>query len=269
MLPFLTELQLETLNPHPSDSVPDSPRELVPREVQVWGVSLTAPDQILTGYQSTLSIDERNRAARFAFEHLRRAFAISRGGLRFLLAGYLGRHPREIAFNYGRRGKPELQHRSRLRFNLSHSGLVTLYAFTLDCEIGLDIEQMRELPDHDAIATRFFSAGEVTELRALDPRERLTAFFRCWTRKEAYIKAVGDGLAIPLHQFQVTLLPGVPASLLKTAGPSASLETWTLHHLEPAPGYVGALAYPDGLRQVTIHPVLKAEELFEAAQAEL
>jgi 4'-phosphopantetheinyl transferase len=210
-----------------------------------------------------LSVDERNRAERFRFENLRRAFAISRGGLRFLLASYLGRDPREIAFNYGPRGKPELQHSSRLRFNLSHSGLVTLYAFTLDCEIGLDVEQVRDLPDHDAIAIRFFSAGEVTELRSLNPAERLAGFFRCWTRKEAYIKAVGDGLAIPLDQFQVTLLPGDPASILKTAGTSGSLKVWTLHHLEPVPGYIGALAYPDELREVTICPVLKAEELFK------
>ncbi|HYY29853.1 MAG TPA: 4'-phosphopantetheinyl transferase superfamily protein [Chthoniobacterales bacterium] len=211
-----------------------------------------------------LSADERDRADRFWSENLRRAFAISRGGLRFLLAGYLGRHSREIALSYGRRGKPELQPGSRLRFNLSHSGLVTLYAFTLDCEIGLDVEQLRELPDHEAIATRFFSAGEVTDLRSLDLPEKLPGFFRCWTRKEAYIKAVGDGLAIPLDKFQVTLLPGVPASLVKTAGASGSLEAWTLHHLEPAPGYVGALAYPDRLRDVTIHPLLKPEELIDA-----
>lgn len=255
-------MELETRNSQ-------SAARLGPREVQVWGVSLTASDQTLSLYQSALSVDERNRAGRLRFENLRRAFTISRGGLRFLLAGFLGRHPKEIAFDYGPRGKPELQHRSRLRFNLSHSGLVALFAFTLDCELGLDVEQLRELPDHEAIATRFFSAGEVTELRSLDPAERLAAFFRCWTRKEAYIKAVGDGLAIPLDQFQVTLLPGVRASLLKAAGGFESVETWTLHHLEPARGYVGALAYPDRLREVTIQPVLKAEELFEAFRATL
>jgi 4'-phosphopantetheinyl transferase len=255
-------LELETRNSPPA-------ARLGPREVQVWGVCLTASEQILSRYLATLSVDERNRADRFRFENLRRAFAISRGGLRFLLAAFLGRHPKEIAFDYGSRGKPELQHGSRLRFNLSHSGLVTLYAFTLDCELGLDVEQLRDLPDHEAIATRFFSTGEVTDLRSLDPPERLAAFFRCWTRKEAYIKAVGDGLAIPLDQFQVTLLPGARASLLKSAGGSESLEPWTLHHLEPAPGYVGALAYPDRLRDLTIHPVLKAEELFETFRATL
>jgi 4'-phosphopantetheinyl transferase len=250
-------LELETRNSQPTV-------HLASREVQVWGVSLTASDQTLSLYQSTLSADERARADRFRFENLRHAFTISRGGLRLLLAGYLGGRPQELALNYGRRGKPELQPLSGLRFNVSHSGLIALYAVTLDCEVGLDVEQIRDLPDHDAIAARFFAPKETAELRSLDPRDRVAAFFRCWTRKEAYIKAVGDGLAIPLDQFQVTLLPGVPASLVKTAGDSRSLEVWTLHHLEPAPGYVGALAYPDRLRDVTIHPVLKAEELFEA-----
>jgi 4'-phosphopantetheinyl transferase len=242
-------------------------RRLAPGEVQIWGVALTATDQVLADYRAVLSDDERNRADRFRFENLKRAFAISRGGLRYLLAGYLGNRPGDIAFNYGPRGKPELRDSARLRFNVSHSGLIALYAFALDCEVGLDVEQIREIEDYDAIAVRFFSPGEVREFRSLAPSEKLTGFYRCWTRKEAYIKAVGEGLAIPLDRFQVTLLPGIPASFLKLRDDLESPADWALHHLEPAPGYVGALAYSGGRREITIQPVLTAEELLVAFRA--
>jgi 4'-phosphopantetheinyl transferase len=233
------------------------------REVQIWGVWLTASDSTLTYCRSTLSPDERQRAERFSFETLKRSYTLSRAGLRILLGHYLGSAPNEIELIRGPKGKPALKDSSRIRFNTSHSGEMAIYAFTQDCELGVDVEQLRELDDPESIAARFFAAAEVSELLSLKPADRNLAFFRCWTRKEAYVKAIGDGLAIPLNRFQVTLLPGVPARLIRIADDIATADDWTLHHLEPAHGYVGALAYRDGQRETRIHPIFRADELPE------
>jgi 4'-phosphopantetheinyl transferase len=140
---------------------------------------------------------------------------------------------------------------------------MALYAFTLDCQLGVDVEHLRELEDAESIATHFFSTAEVSELLSLKPDDRGLAFFRCWTRKEAYVKAIGDGLAIPLNRFQVTLLPGVPALFVKIASNMGNASDWTLHHLEPAPGYVGALAYQYSQRPTTMYRMVRADELPE------
>jgi 4'-phosphopantetheinyl transferase len=138
---------------------------------------------------------------------------------------------------------------------------MALYAFTLGCELGVDVEELRELDDAESIATRFFSAAEVCELLSLKPEDRGLAFFRCWTRKEAYVKAIGDGLAIPLDRFQVTLLPGSPAQIVQIASHMGTAGDWTLHHLDLPSGYVGALAYRDSRRPTTMHPMVQADEL--------
>ena len=126
------------------------------------------------------------------------------------------------------------------------------YAFTLGCELGVDVEELRELDDPESIAARFFSTAEVSELLSLKPQDRGLAFFCCWTRKEAYVKAIGDGLAIPLNRFQVTLLPRAPTRFVQIARDMGTASDWTLHHLELAPGYVGALAYRDNQRPITM-----------------
>jgi 4'-phosphopantetheinyl transferase len=234
---------------------------LGPREVHLWAIWLRASDASLAYYRSTLSADECRRAERFRFENLRRSFTLSRGGLRILLAHYLGLPPNEIELICGPKGKPAFHDSSKIAFNASHSGQMALYAFTIGCELGVDVEHLRELDEPESIAARFFSAGEASELLSLRPDQRALAFFRCWTRKEAYIKAIGDGLAIPLDCFQVTLLPGVPARFVWIAGEMGSPTDWTLDHLELAPGYLGALAYRDSRRPTTIHPVVPADDL--------
>jgi 4'-phosphopantetheinyl transferase len=236
------------------------------REVQIWGIWLTASELAHAYYRSTLSLDERQRAERFSFENLRRSFTLSRGGLRILLAHYLGCPPTEIKLIYGPKGKPALRDAFRIRFNASHSGQMALYAFTLDCELGVDVERIRKMDDSESIAARFFAPGEVSELLALKPDDRGLAFFRCWTRKEAYVKAIGDGLSIPLDRFQVTLLPGDPARFIQIASEMGTASDWTLHHLELVPGYVGALAYRDRPRPTTIHPTIPADDLPEVLQ---
>jgi 4'-phosphopantetheinyl transferase len=239
-----------------------------PREVQIHGLWLNASDAELAHYRSTLSLEERSRAERFSFENLKRSYTLSRGGLRILLAHYLNCSPNEIGIICGPRGKPALRDRSRIRFNMSHSGQMALYAFTHDCELGVDVEYLRPLDDSEAIAKRYFSAAEVTELLSLKPQERALAFFRCWTRKEAYIKAIGEGLSIPLDCFQVTLLPGKPARFIQIAAEMGNADDWTLHHLEPAPGYIGALAYRDSPRPAKIHSTVPAGALPTAILAD-
>ena len=234
---------------------------LASREVQVWGVWLSGSDASLAYYQSTLSPEELQRAERFRFEHLRHSYTRSRGSLRLLLAHYLGHPPNEIQLICRPKGKPILRDSSQIDFNASHSGQMALYAFTMGCELGIDVEQLRKLDDAESIAARFFSTAEASELLSLTPEQRGPAFFRCWTRKEAYVKAVGDGLAIPLNRFQVTLLPGIPARFVHLASDMGTAADWTLDHLELAPGYLGALAYRDNRRPTAIHPIVRSDDL--------
>jgi 4'-phosphopantetheinyl transferase len=209
--------------------------------VQVFSVSLD--DLPLAAPLSRLSPDESRRASRFHFERDRRRFAAARGVLRELLGRYLGVDPSALVFSYGPQGKPALASPWKgLRFNVSHSGGLALLAFSTDHEIGVDIEQERPVPEMDSIAERHFSPRESAELRLLEERERRRAFFHCWTRKEAFVKAVGDGLSHALDAFDVTLAPGEPARLLRVAGDPEAGRRFRLEGLEPAEGFAAALA---------------------------
>jgi 4'-phosphopantetheinyl transferase len=192
-----------------------------------------------------LSADERARAARFAFERERRRYIVARARLRQLLSERLGTAPEALQFVYQSHGKPALARgpgQRDLRFNLSHCGEVAAYAFAEGRAVGVDIEQVRELPDADDIAMRFFSRRERGAYLRLPRRERPQGFFNCWTRKEAFIKALGEGLSHPLDTFDVSLAPGKPARLLRVHGVPASRCGWTLYSFEGAPSLVGAVA---------------------------
>jgi 4'-phosphopantetheinyl transferase len=139
-------------------------------------------------------------------------------------------------------------------FNMSHAGNMAAYAFTIGCELGVDIERIRPVPEMADIAARFFAPEEAADLMKLPESDRPLGFFTCWTRKEAYIKAVGDGLSIPLAGFRVTLRPGDPAQLLSLNDDAQAARDWTLHHLDPAPDYVAALAYLDQPRPLVVQP---------------
>jgi 4'-phosphopantetheinyl transferase len=191
---------------------------------------------------AALSPDERQRAERFHFEKDRGEFIAGRALLRTLLGRYLQREPSQLRFHYGASGKPRLAgEESALRFNLSHSHGLALYAFSRRREIGIDVEQIRSNADAEKIAGRFFSAQEVAVLRSLPEREKEKAFFDCWTRKEAYVKAKGDGLTAPLDGFSVSLSPGDPAALLDVRDDAAEVSRWSLRELDPGPGYAGAI----------------------------
>lgn len=191
-----------------------------------------------------LSEEERQRAGRFAFEREWRRFVVARGRLRQLLAERLAMRPESIELVYGERGKPALAQplsHSGLRFNVAHSGELAVYAFSRKHEVGVDVEAVRTLPDADNIAARFFSRCENETYRALESCHKRTGFFNCWTRKEAFIKALGDGLYHPLDRFDVSLIPGEPARILRVDGTPGEECGWRLQSFSPAAGFVAAV----------------------------
>jgi 4'-phosphopantetheinyl transferase len=220
------------------------PARLEAPEVDVWRAALDHGPACDEELRRLLAPDECDRAARFHFEQDRRRFVAGRGLLRVILSSYLGITPHALRFNYGCKGKPALAMGGgdgRLRFNVSHSAGLALIAVTLDRELGIDVERIDPALPED-IAERFFSPSEVAKLRAIPPERQRDAFFACWTRKEAYLKAKGDGLAVRLDRFDVSLAPGEPAALLETRGDPAEASRWSLAELDPAPGYAAAIA---------------------------
>jgi 4'-phosphopantetheinyl transferase len=219
--------------------------ELPPDEVHVWRIALDTPAHLLGPLHYTLSQEELDRAARFHFEHHRRRFIVAHAVLRSILGLYLRCLPADVSFCHGDQGKPSLPEGANagdIRFNLSHSGEGALLGVTRGRDIGIDLEQVRPMPNLEELAGRFFAAGEVADLAAVAHSERCRAFFRCWTRKEAYIKALGLGLAFPLDRFRVSLKPGEPVRLLEVDGSVAKAAAWDLCELAPWEGYVGCAA---------------------------
>lgn len=225
-------------------SSPSSRLVLSTDEVHVWRASLDQPESVLQCLRTTLSADEAARAARFHFERDRWRFTVARGVLRAILARYLDLAPEDIQFSYGPQNKPALidtRQNNNLQFNLSHSQNQALYAFACNRDVGVDIEQIRAMSDAEGVARRFFSTCEYAVFQALPPQRRDEGFFNCWTRKEAYIKALGDGLSHPLGTFDVSLRPGEPAALLAVRGDPGEVSRWSMRALTPVPGYVAAL----------------------------
>src|SRR5262249_22774643 len=161
------------------------------------------------------------------------------------LGSYLDAEPKQLKFIYGNRGKPALDESfaeiSALRFNLSHSNGFALYVVTKEREIGCDLEYIRDIIDAEQIAERFFSAKEYADFRTLAEEYKFEAFFNCWTRKEAYIKAIGDGLSMPLDSFDVAFIPGEEARLLRSERDSDDVSRWSLLALKPAPDFAAAI----------------------------
>lgn len=195
-------------------------------------------------WRELLSSDERERAARFHFERDRQHYCATRAVLRILLGAYLETSPRDLGFQYSDKGKPALALRHEgcgIAFNASHSGDFALLGFTRRSHIGVDIEKIRDDFDTASIARRFFSAREQDELSRLPADQQHQAFFRCWTRKEAFIKALGEGLSHPLNQFDVSLGSSGRVSLTTRPEPEEA-EHWWLQAVEPGPGYAAAFA---------------------------
>ena len=216
--------------------------QLAANELHVWQISLTAPELQVS---SPLTEDEIQRAHRFHFERDRIRFVAARSALRNILAQYLSITPQELVFSYTPKGKPELAPSFRkpaLQFNLSHSRDFALLALTRHFRVGADIEFIDAERTTEDIAARFFSPAEVDTLRALPAAERVAAFFQCWTRKEAYVKALGAGLSVPLDSFDVAFGRGVPPALLRIAGTAEEISHWSLYNVAVPSEYAAAVA---------------------------
>lgn len=232
------------MQPHPPWQPAVQPPPLTADDVHVWRIALELDDATLARLRETLADDERQRADRFHFEKDRRHFIAARAALRAILSRYLGRRAPDVRFAYTDYGKPHLageDDKFPLHFNLTHSHGLALLAVAHGREVGVDLELIRDNLEGEQLAERFFSPCEVAALRALPPELRREAFFHCWTRKEAYIKAIGKGLSLALDQFDVSLHPGEPAMLLATQHNPQEARRWSMRSLLPAEGYVAAL----------------------------
>lgn len=211
------------------------------REVHVWRVDLSSISA--TDLESVISHDEHERAARFHFQKDRERFKIARASLRIVLGRYLNLPPQSLVFAQTEFGKPFLTNfeAAGLLFNLSHSGDLAMIAVAREREVGVDVEFMRADFATSEVAEHFFSVAEIYTLSGLDQNLRTRAFFNCWTRKEAYVKARGEGLSIPLDEFDVSLAPSVPAAMLGNRIDDTEKSRWIFQDLQINPRYAGAL----------------------------
>jgi 4'-phosphopantetheinyl transferase len=223
----------------------DVPR-LKKGQVAVWTAELdkvteTRSEELLR----SLSLDENQRALRFRFERDRNRFVVGRGVLREILGTYLQIDPEKVDFNYGPQGKPYLKEPSGyalglLYFNVSHSADQAIYALGLG-EVGVDLEVVRPIPEMQALIDQYFSVAERSAFGSVSPDQKLKAFYNCWTRKEAYVKACGDGFLISLDQFDVSIEPELPARLLRVQGTPGDELPWSLHSFDLSTEAVAAL----------------------------
>ena len=211
--------------------------------VHLWKKSFDASPEEMERCYEVLSSEERTRAQRFLIEPPRRAFILTRGTLRLLLGKYLDGAPGDLSFHYTEFDKPFLNEGNKLRFNVSHTDGVALLAFVWGLELGVDVEKIRPVKDLKDLANRFFSLPERDRLNRLETEDELhAAFFRGWTRKEAYIKGKGEGLSIPLHQFDVSLEAGETQALIATRPEASEAGRWLVRDISFDPSYAAALA---------------------------
>jgi 4'-phosphopantetheinyl transferase len=228
-------------------------RKLARDEVHIWRAFLDVP---ATKFERLLDSDERMRAARYKFERDSNRFIVRRGILRILTGCYSGIEPESVLFSLGDKGKPALANRTnsgRLYFNLSHSEGMAIYAFSGGHEVGVDIEKIRDVNDLIRLAERFFSSREKAELSELPADQQRDGFFNAWTRKEAVLKALGDGLSYSLDRLDVTLAPATPAKLLTIGGDPGEALAWSIHDLRPALNFAGALAAKGQINNIESH----------------
>lgn len=221
-------------------------------QVHLWAASLNEFADQAPSLGLLLSSDEQTRAEGFKFFEDRNRYVIRRGLLRQILGRYLGRAPSAIEFKQGAHGKPEIKRDYRsapVFFNTSHSSGIAVFAFTPTCPIGIDVERLLEIPEIEAIASHFFTPRENQILMNLPVRFRLQAFYNCWTRKEAVLKATGEGIAENLPNVEITLAPQDEPGLVSLCGDAQAHRRWQLQTFSPDSDYVGCLAYR--------HPALK------------
>lgn len=226
-------------------NLPPHSMRLQEREVHIWRVSVSHFAPFMHRLQEILSEEERARASRFRFERDHQRWIVAHAILRLLLSQYVGISTANLRFQTNAYGKPSLAFpilTPPLQFNLSHAADLVLYAFASTARVGIDVEYQRTDVDYEALARVSFSPREQMMLRTVPHESKGEAFFRCWTRKEAYIKAKGLGFSLPLDSFDVSFLTGEPVALLDSRENREEVERWRLQNLFPGRGYAGALA---------------------------
>ena len=231
-------------NPAPPDIVLEND------SVHLWCANLNISIEKQKVYWNYLSEEEQARSQRFKFEKHRIHFIAARGILRILIARYLQIAPSAVHFEFGEFGKPFLTKNKKFQFNISHSEEYALFGFTLNNSIGVDIEYTLKKVDYKVIAPRFFAPNEVEKLFALPSSKQIEGFYNCWTRKEAFIKAVGNGLSLPLDQFEVTLQPEEKPRLISINWNPKEVQEWNLSSFNINGNYVGALALKGKLETI-------------------
>jgi 4'-phosphopantetheinyl transferase len=239
-------VKVEPLITHsPFLEMPPVDLQLTDDEIHIWFAVLDRPESEFRGFMHTLSIDEKLKAGRFHFHEDRNRFIAAHRILRMLLGRYLSVKANELRFIEGENGKPEIAEpfsRDTIHFNLSHSDGVALFAFSRKQEIGVDIEHIRDIPEMEQIVERFFTAAEKAVFGSLPQEKKRDAFFNCWTRKEAFIKAIGKGLSWPLDKIDVTQVLGEGNTGLTSEGDPREVPDWSIQDLRLAPAYAGAFA---------------------------
>jgi len=224
---------------------PPSNLTLSKEELHIWRATLDLPAVGIEALNQVLSLDEKIRAERFRFERDRRRFIAARGILRQILGSCLSVEPSAVRFCYGRNGKPRLADtydNGKICFSLSHSQGIALYGFSRGRQVGVDIESIRDFTEMGEIARQFFSVNENEVFNGLPKSKKVDAFFKCWTRKEAFVKAIGDGLSYPLNMFDVSVDPGEPAELLRIRGDARKAARWSIQDVKTDPGLAAAFA---------------------------
>lgn len=216
--------------------------ELQENVIQVWRRRMLPEPEFLQRGNALLSEDEADRASRYRVQHAQNAYILTRSALRVLLGSYLDTSPQSIRFRLTQYGKPLLDGASELHFNVSHTEGLALLAFTQKRRIGVDVEKIRPQPDALKLARRFFSEKERRRLESFSAEELPSAFFRCWSRKEAYIKARGEGLSLPLNQFDVSAEPTVGPVPLATQPDPTEARRWLLRDVSVPSEYAAAVA---------------------------
>ncbi len=210
--------------------------------MHIWHASQDFSSDKLEYLKAILSFDEAKRAEKFIFDKDHKNYIAARGLLRILLSNYLNLDPEEIKFSYNKYGKPILDNDRNLKFNISHSGSKFICGITIDKSIGVDIEKLRAVDNADEIVESNFSESEKLEYKCIPDRLKQKAFFAFWTRKEAYIKAIGKGLFFPLNDFSVSIMPDKPAKILHFKNDLQKISEWTIEEINLSKEHVAAVA---------------------------
>jgi len=216
------------------------PIELKPNTVHIWAINFVVNEETFNSYFSLLSDDEKVRALRFKFYKDKRCYVVTKGVLRLLSASYLKMNAKDIIFEYEKYGKPKFKSQTNLNFNVSHSGDMAIIGFVYNYTIGVDVEKIKNDFDTSEIAANFFSQKEIEALQHIPKNEQYIAFYRCWTRKEAFVKAKGSGLSFPLDEFSVTLDKDLESELVETQWNPSEKYQWQLTSFKPSLDYIAA-----------------------------